>query len=174
MRFRIPLLLFLFGIGLFSTSAWAVILNLNVPPILSFEYDGGPFTLPFSSFLEGSRSGTHAVTYRIRANQMNFGMLPAAISVRLGEAFDHVRLEAYVQAYQNLGPSNFATLRESRSGFQTIETVDKPLADKQAGQGEGDPCLDGHLTVIYGAILKDDAPAGTQTRSVIVTLHDGN
>ena len=168
------LLLLLLWLGFFSASAGAVLLNLNAPPILSIEDDSGPFTLTFPDFLQGSQSSPQAVTYRLRANHMSPGLLPAAVSARLGEAFDHADLEADVQDYRNLGTPNFATLQEAQNGSRTVETADTPLADKHPGHGAGDRCLDGQLTVTWRATLKRDAPAGTQSRSLIVTLRDGN
>lgn len=170
----ILLLSLLLWLGLFSASAGAVILNLNAPPILSIEDDSGPFALTFPDFLQGSQSTPQTVTYRVRANHMSPGLLPAAISARLGEAFDYADLEADVQGYRNSGIPNFATLQEAQNGFRTVETTNTPLADKHPGQGAGDRCLDGQLTMTWRATLKRDAPAGTQSRSLIVTLRDGN
>lgn len=157
-----------------GASAWAVILSVNAPPILSIEDDTGPFTLTFTSFLKGSQSDTRVVNYRVRANNMTSGTFPGAVSARLSEPFDNADLEASPESYQNLGSPNFATLSRSQSGFQTISTTGTPLADKQPGQGTEDMCLDGQLTVAWRSTLTQDAPAGSQNRSLIVTLRDGN
>ena len=161
---------------LLSPSAWAIILNLNlnVSPVLSVGYDGGPFTLSFSNFLQGSLSDTHTVTYRIQANSANPGDFRAAVSAHLREPFRHAELQADVAGYRNLGPPGFATLAESQAGFKTVETAGTPLADKRSGQGAGTHCVDGEFTVVYRARLVSDSAEGTETASVVMTFYDGN
>jgi len=161
-----------FGLSL-SQYAYAIVCEVDVPPILSIEADTESLTLSFSDFAKGSRSNTQLVAYRVRANTMSHGRVLQAVSARLSESFSYADLEADVEGYRNLGENNFASLEEARSGFQPIKTTETPLANKRPGEGWGDRCLDGQLLVVWQATLTQDAPAGTQNRSLIVTLRDG-
>ena len=78
MKKRGVLLLSLVLLASSGVSAWAVILSIAAPPILSIEDDTGPFTLTFTSFLKGSQSDTRVVNYRVRANNMTSGTFPGA------------------------------------------------------------------------------------------------
>lgn len=150
-----------------------LILTLEAEPVLSITDDVGPFTLQFSDFVEGSSSDVQTVAYRIQANNMASGVVSGAVTAHLSESFQGVDLTADVTGYSNLGHPNFATLSENQAGSIAIQIAPTSLADKQSGNGQGDSCLDGQLTVNWQARLTQDAAAGSTTRTLIVTLKDG-
>lgn len=156
-------------------SALGLIITLDAPAVLSISDETGSFTLAFSGFLQGTVSGTQSVTYRVEANNMTAGTVQGAVSARLQETASGIDLEADVGGYQNLGNSNFAALQESQSGYRVVSTDQTSLADKTPGIGAGnDKSLDGNLTVTWRAKLTADAPAGQQSRFLVVTIREGN
>ncbi len=156
-------------------TASALIITLDSPPVLSISDETGSFTLSFPGFLQGTVSGTQSVTYRIEANNMTAGTVQGAVSARLQETANGIDLEADVTGYQNLGNSNFAMLQESQSGYRVVSSAQTFLADKTPGNGAGnDKRLDGNLTLSWRARLTADAPAGQQSRFLVVTLREGS
>lgn len=155
-------------------SAWAMICDVDVPPVLSITDETGDFTLSFADFAAGSLSSTQDVTYRVQANNMAGGTVSPAVTAELGSAFDLATLEGDVSSYSNLGESEFSILEESDPGYVAIGTSATPLTTKKPGTGHGEHCLDGNLVVTWRAKLTADAPAGSESRSLIVTLKDGN
>ena len=156
-----------------GTYSWALVFQIDVPPVLSLTEETGSFTLTFSDFLKGSRSSTFTTIYRIQTNNMVAGIVKGAVSGHLSEPFEPVELEAAVEGYQNSGENRFAHLVGSEPHFKAVGAQATPLADKETGQGSEDRCLDGRLTVTWRATLKENTPAGSQNRVLIVTLHDG-
>lgn len=156
------------------TSAWALILSVLVSPVLSISDETGSFTLSFTDFVAGTVSSTQAVTYRVQANNMAAGTVPLAVTAELGSAFDVATLEGDVSSYSNLGESEFSILEESAPGYVAIGTSATPLTNKKPGTGYGEYCLDGNLVITWRAKLTADSPAGSESRSLIVTLKDGN
>lgn len=154
--------------------AWALIITLDAPPVLSISDDTGSFTLTFPSFLQGTLSSTQSVLYRIQANNMVAGSVSGAVSARLDETFEGIDLEADVSGYQNLGKSNFASLQESQPGYRAIQTSQTSLADKTPGTGGGDTNLDGNLTVSWRGRLTENAAAGQRSRFLVVTIREGS
>lgn len=166
---------FLCALAAPAGTASALILTLESPPVLGLSDETGSFTLSFPGFLQGTVSGTQSVTYRIEANNMTAGTIQGAVSARLQETASGIDLEADVAGYQNLGNSNFAMLQESQSGYRVISTDQTSLADKTPGNGAGnDKMLDGNLTLTWRARLTADAPAGQQSRLLVVTIREGN
>jgi len=159
--------------GLCGT-AWALILNVQVSSVLSISDDTGNITLTFSNFRKGTESSTATVTYHLRANNMAPGMISAAVIAELSSPFDLADLQAIVSDYTNLGDSNLSHLGKIRPDYVTIGTSPTPLADKHPGQGNGDVLLNGNLAITWRARLTQDASAGSETRSLLVTLKDGN
>ncbi len=170
------LLLFL-ALAVFLSSphpgALALICEVDAPPVLSITDEVGPFTLTFNDFTKDTLSTTQSVDYRIQANTMASGTVQNALSARLDNLFSNADLEGDVQGYTNLGNSDFARLVEAQSGFVVIKTSDTRLADKTGGQGHGRRCLDGKLSILWRSKLTQEAPAGTQSNLLIVTLRDG-
>lgn len=155
--------------------ALGLIITLESPAVLSISDQTGSFTLSFPDFVEGTLSGTQSVTYRIEANNMTAGTVQGAVSARLQETASGIDLEADVNGYQNLGNGNFAMLQESQSGYRVILTDQTFLADKTPGNGAGnDKSLDGNLTIAWRARLTANAPAGQQSRFLVVTIREGN
>ena len=155
--------------------AWALIITLDAPPVLSISDDNtGSFTLTFPSFLQGTLSSTQSVLYRIQANNMVNGTVSGAVSARLDEAFDGIDLEGAVTGYQNLGGNNFASLHESQSGYRVIQTGQTSLTDKMPGTGTGDTNLDGNLTITWRGRLTTNAAAGQRSHFLIVTILEGS
>lgn len=150
-------------------------ISVHVEPELSIQAEDASLTLTFSDFREGSRSGTAVAAYRLRANNFRPGTLREAVSVQTrGEAFEGIELEAAFQSYQNLGPADFCRLEAAQDDFEAVGTDPLALADKKPGSGRGDLCADGRLVIAWRATLTRDLPAGTQTRSVLVTLKDAD
>lgn len=156
------------------TCAWALICDVNVAPVLSITDETGDFTLTFSDFAKGALSSTQAVTYRVQANNMAGGTVAPAVTAELVSAFDLATLEADVSSYSNLGESSFSALEEGQSGYVEIGTSPTALADKKPGTAHGEHCLDGNLSVTWRAKLVTDTPPGSESRSLVVTLKDGN
>lgn len=154
--------------------AWALILEVDVSPVLSTTDETGNITLTFSDFVKGAVSSTQAVTYRVQANNMAGGTVSPAVTAELASAFDIATLEADVSSYSNLGDSEFSTLEEGESSYVAIGTSATPLANKKPGTAHGEYCLDGNLVITWRAKLTADTPAGSESRSLIVTLKDGN
>ena len=154
--------------------AWALILTLEAPPVLSISDDTGPFTLTLPDFLQGTLSSTQSVIYRIQANNMVKGTVSGAVSARLDQAFDGMDLEGDVAGYQNLGSNSCASLQESQPGYQVIQTTGTSLADKMSGTGGGDTNLDGNLTITWRARLTANASAGQRSRFLVVTIREGS
>lgn len=170
---RVPLLfsfLTLLFIGI--TRADPLILDIEVAPELSVGSQASGFTLVFSGYREGSESTSEVALYDVRANNMAGGRLTGALTARLSEPFENMDVEASVQDYQNSGGSELSTLRASKADFQTVGTESVSLADKEPGQGVWDLCLEGRVAVAWRARLKRNAPAGTQSRILFVTLKD--
>ena len=153
--------------------AWALICEVDAPPVLSITDEVGPFKLTFNDFAKDTLSTTQIVNYRIEANTMADGTVPNAVSAKLENLFSNADFKGDVQSYTNLGDADFADLVEAQSGFVTLKTSDTRLADKSGGKGHGKHCLDGKLAILWRAKLTQDAPAGTQTSLLIVTLRDG-
>ena len=151
-----------------------MICDVNVPPVLSISAETGDFTLTFSGFLTGAVSSTQEVTYRVQANNMAAGTVSPAVTAELGSAFGAAALEGDVSGYSNLGESEFSNLEEGEPGYIEIGTSSTALANKKPGTGHGEYCLDGNLVVTWRARLIADTPAGSENRSLIVTLKDGN
>lgn len=177
MRFQVIIggVLFLSTLVAPTGAAKALIVTLEVPAVLSVSDEGGSFALNFSNFLKGTVSASHSVTYRIQANNLARGIVQGAVSARLEEVAEGVELEADVNAYQNLGEGHCAVLEEAQSGYQPIRVAQTtPLAHKIPGTGGGDATLDGNLTVTWRARLTADAPAGQQSRFLVVTVREGS
>lgn len=156
------------------TPADAMICELNVPPVLSITDETGDFTLLFTNFLSGTLSSTQQVSYRVQANNMATGTVSPAITARLGSLFDTVELQADISSYTNAGNDRFAALQEVNAGPITVAASATPLANKSPGVGHFDYCLDGNLVITWRAKLTTDTPAGSENRSLIVTLRDGS
>ncbi len=154
--------------------ASALIITLEAPTVLSISDATGPFTLTFPDFVSGTVSGTQTVVYRVQANNMTAGAVQGAVSARLEQTLDRMEMEADVNGYQNLGGGTFAVLEEAISGYQAIQASETSLADKVAGTGSGDASLDGNLTVTWRARLTAEAPAGQQSRFLVVTVREGS
>ena len=167
------LLISALAVGL-ESNGWALVCDIGVPPTLSIEEDNSSFTLSFTDFVSGTHSSTHGARYRIECNHMAAGAVSEAVSAKLGEIFESAKLEASVDSYENVGDSSYATLSAAYSGFEEVRTSTKSLANKQTGAPCCDTCLDGWLNVTWRAILTQDTAAGSQNRSLIVTLRDGN
>ena len=156
-------------------TAHGLLITLEVPAVLSVSDESGSFALNFSNFLKGSVSSSHSVTYRIQANHLVGGVVQGAVSARLQEEVEGVDLEADVNGYQNLGEEGFALLAETQSGYQPVRAAQlTPLADKMPGTGSGDSTLDGSSTVTWRAKLTANAPAGQQSRFLVVTVREGS
>ena len=162
------------GLAGSGATAWALILTLDAPPVLSISDEASSFTLTFPGFLRGTVSDAHTVVYRIQANNLVAGGAPAAVSARMEEAIEGVDLEADISGYQNLGGGNFARLEEAQPGYKAVGTDQAALVSKTPGSGGGDAMLDGTLTVTWRARLTQDAPAGQQMRFLRVTLREGS
>lgn len=152
--------------------ASALIITLEVPPVLSVSDETSSFTFTFPDFVRGTVSGTQTVVYRIQANNMTAGTVQGVVSARLEQTLDGIEMEADVNGYQNLGGSTFAVLEEAISGYRAVQASETSLADKVAGTGSGDATLDGNLTVTWRAQLTAEAPAGQQSRFLVVTLKE--
>lgn len=171
---RLPPLLAALTLVISWTPASAMVCELNAPPVLSITDETGDFTLTFTDFVSGAFSTTQEVSYRVQANNMAAGTVSPAVTAELGSAFDTAALEADVSAYSNLGEPEFSVLEEAQPGYIEIGTSATSLARKKPGTGHGEYCLDGSLVITWRAKLTIDAPAGSENRSLIVTLRDGN
>ena len=166
---------FFFGLVWPAGDASGLLITLEVPAVLSVSDESGSFALHFSDFLKGSVSAPHSVTYRIQANNLVAGIIQGAVSARLEEPIEGMELEADVNNYQNLGEESSSRLVEAQSGYQPIQAAQTiPLAHKVPGAGGDDATLDGNLTVTWRARLTADAPAGQQSRFLVVTVREGN
>jgi hypothetical protein len=153
---------------------WALILEVQAPAVLSISDSPDSLMLTFTDFLPGAKSDVQVATYRIRANQMSAGYVQGAVSGALTSPFPQMVLEADVLGYRNLGTSGYARLKESVPGYRKMEGIATSLADKIAGTGVWDLCLDGELTVAWRAGLTSPAAAGQERRTLILTLRDGH
>ena len=169
-RWQIPLLAAAITIGS-AASAWGLILNVTAPPLMSITDDVGSLVLSFPHFRQGTESSPQPVTYRIQCNNLTArGSGVPLVTAQMESPFDMADLEAAVSGYVNLGDPSFATLNEAQPGYVPIGGAAAPLANKQAGQGQGDACLDGELTITWRAKLTQDAPAGSESRNLTLTL----
>lgn len=171
---RLQTLLLALALAASWSPANAMICELNAPPVLSITDETGDFTLVFTDFVSGAVSSTQEVTYRVQANNMAAGTVSPAVTAELGSTFDSAGLEADVSSYSNLGDPEFSTLEEAQSGYTEIGTSATSLANKSPGTGHGEFCLDGNLVITWRAKLTADTPAGSESRSLIVTLRDGS
>ena len=172
---RVVLSFLVFGLTLAPAAdwGWALMCQVDAPPVLSITDDVGPFTLSFPDFAGGSLSTVQVVVYRVQANNMAPGSIQGAVTAHLDSLFGDAELRADVTGYANLGDPEFSTLSEAQGGFVTVQTTPVQLADKQPGDVCCDPCMDGTLTVLWQARLTGDAAAGSTTRTLTVTLRDG-
>ncbi len=173
---RIKLLSLALGLAIGSgacVSAWALILSVSAPPVLSVANDTGDnITLTFT---HGTESSTQDVAYRIRSNNMALGTVDPAVTIALVSPLGLADLKADVSGYTNRGHSQLATLAETQPGYVPVQASPTALAKKLPGQGAGDSVLDGVLHVTFQAQLVEDNPeAGSESATVIFTVVDGN
>jgi len=167
------LLGFALAVGL-ESNGWALVCDIDVPPTLSIEEANASFTLTFTDFIQGTHSSTYGARYRVECNHMASGIVSEAVSAQLSETFESTKLEASVDGYENVGEATYATLAAAYSGFGEASSQSTSLADKHTGSPCCDTCLDGWLAVTWRATLTKDAVEGSQSRTLTITLRDGN
>ena len=151
-----------------------LLLKFGEDPVLSISDKTGPFTLNFSNFLKDSVSNTETVVYEIRANNLSAGSVAGTVSARIDSLMQDMNLEADVAGYENIGHDDFSNLQEAESGYIAVTASNTALANKVPGSGTGDNQMEGNLTVNWRGKLTTDAPFGQQSRSLIVTIKEGN
>ena len=143
--------------------------TIVTPSVVSLTADTANFTLTFSDFVNGSETDTKVVTYTVNANGMSQADDGAAMSAALNELYTDKNLQASVGNYTKT--SGNTELAKINSGYVTINTNGVNIAKKTASTGSG-KVLNGTLPVTYKAVATNDLEAGSETKTLTITLSD--
>ncbi len=140
-----------------------------VEPMLSLKEDTGDFSLAFKEGAAGTTSTAQSVEYRLHGNTLSSSAFDGVVSAKLSNTLEGIEVQADVGVFTNQGTPGNIELKEHAAGFQTVDTVPVPLADKQSTRTT---VVNGQLPITWKATATQNLPSGSQSSILTLTLKE--